>query len=477
MQQSFPSVNQSNQAAYRLLKGLSDSAAIEAASNLRSLHVEQNQIHIYRGQFLAPEPCTINVQWSLSSQGGKALVESHRMKLRAYLIRHFDLKRWSTKYEECLDYLLANLLSAARTNTQLLYSRNNTGNPHHILMRVIAYLETEQLVVNVIGKANEFQANCSWLIPTNTLTVQLDAAKAYVKLSKNSSLIIMRCEDGRDANFDQIDNTAAQTARRLGRRVQNYNDLWLRHSITYLDKPLVPFCRRIFNRSLKLGGRFYGSSVQTMPKVERQRILIDGEATVEPDFKSLHYCLLYAWESIELNPLLDDPYRINGFSRDTVKLASLVLMNSEDIKSFKACITRSGNPVVKAAMAQYRADYEAFLRQRCEGLPAREPRKPIFAKGYITGIPDGTKGDELYESITRRHAAIEKYFGTKDIGLRLQYHDSRIMSEVLRRLVKAGIPVVPIHDSLRCRVSDREAVVELMKSGYKSITGFTPAIE
>jgi hypothetical protein len=51
---------------------------------------------------------------------------------------------------------------------------------------------------------------------------------------------------------------------------------------------------RVFNRSdFDLGGRFYGSYWQNIPKAERKLITLGGKETVEHDYAALHIRLLY----------------------------------------------------------------------------------------------------------------------------------------------------------------------------------------
>jgi len=59
--------------------------------------------------------------------------------------------------------------------------------------------------------------------------------------------------------------------------------------------------------------------------------------------------------------------------------------------------------------------------------------------------------------------------GTEKIGVRLQNIDSQIMAKTIAQLTALDIPV---HDSLRCKVSDCEVVTQAMKQAYKSVMGF-----
>lgn len=439
--------------------------------------VSDNRVSITGGVLHAREPQTINFQWSLTKMSlpGTEFVDYHYKRF----FSHAGFLRDSKKRYTLIDAILANLLGIS-LGGQLLYSRRHgDGNlDWRNTIKFVDYLESEGLIINVLGKNNEFQRNSSWMIPTEKLRVQFEEAKMRVALKKDSSLVELRDKDKNAKSLCRVGARKKLKLKVISNTVQDYNMLWLKHEATVGSKPVVPFCKRIFNESdgLDLGGRWYGA-YQNMPKDLRSKILIDGQSTVEPDFKAIHYCLLYSKVGIQLDPSKDDPYAIDGFDRKTIKIASLVLLNSDDLSRFKANITKSGNPEKKKKYFDYKNQYERFLIARSEGFNWDEPKKHKSLKGFIEGMPDHIEGSELLDAIMLKHSKIAHFFGTPNIGLRLQNVDSEIMARAIKELTALDIPALPIHDSLRCRVSDVDLTVDAMRRAYRAITGFDCVID
>ena len=451
--------------------GYSQSVLINDMGEVKSytrLDITINRIVIDKGTFLAKNPNSINRDWNIGGLTGNELLDRHVQPFFEFI----SAKRIDKSKVQMLDCVLANLLSAYNTSSQLLYSRDNSSGGVRAMKQIVSYLETSEMIVNVIGKANEYQGNSSWMIPTDKLKNEFELSRVKVALNKDASMVIVRDKDGNEKQLSRIKTRQPLKLKQASNPAQDYNRVWLEHDVTLGGRYLVPFCRRIFNESLDYGGRFYGASHLTLPKAQREQLLIDGEVTVEPDFKAMHFTLLYAQVGIELNPVIDDPYLIDGFDRQTAKLASLVLLNSEDIGRFKANITKSGNPKNKGVMEAYKADMELFIKRSSQGLPTEQPRKPAIAKGFIWGMPDDIKGGDLLDSICKRHEPIAHLFGAEKIGVSLQNVDSNIMAKTIQQLTALDIPTLPVHDSLRCRESDCDTVINAMKLAYKAVTGF-----
>jgi hypothetical protein len=442
-----------------------------------SVNIINNRVKIDRGTLLAKRPNKLNQDWRTNNSTGNEFLDCHIDKLNEFTGR----SRRSKKVSELLDCILANLLNANSTSSQLLYSRNTKDYESRTIKEIADYLESQKLIVNVIGRANEYQGNSSYMIPTSKLTLEMKAARMRVMLRKDAPMIEVRGKKangikGNNLSIERIKKRCKSEYDRCFSSVKAYNELWLSHEATLGDKYLIPFCTRIFNQSLELGGRFYQASHLILPKAHRHSILIDGCATTEPDFKSQHYCLLYAMKGIELDPIKNDPYIINGYLRLTAKLASLSLLNSENIAGFKANVTKSGNPMNKMVMAQYKENYELWIKRTSQGLEFEQPIKPKIAKGFIDGMPDHIQGEQLYKSITERHSLIADLFGHDDIGGKLQKLDSSIMARALNELAKKGISGLPVHDSIRCKVEDEQVVIKEMKAAYFAEIGLNCVI-
>lgn len=87
---------------------------------------------------------------------------------------------------------------------------------------------------------------------------------------------------------------------------------------------------RRFSESYERGGRLYDGYWQNMPKAIRQRLLLDGEATVELDFSRIHPTIIFADKGQTLDI---DPYDVPGFPNmeEAGKETFNQLLNSSDL--------------------------------------------------------------------------------------------------------------------------------------------------
>ncbi len=190
-----------------------------------------------------------------------------------------------------------------------------------------------------------------------------------------------------------------------------------------LDAALV----RIFNKEMSRGGRFYacGRSWQNIPSLERQFVTINGEATTELDFATLHAAMLYS--EVGATPP-DDSYVIEPWPRDLVKRSFLTLINA---KTFQAAL---------GAIANSR-EMLAFMGHDMRGRLAS-------AKNLISDI----KG---------RHQPVSEFFH-KDAGARLMRKDSDLAAAILKKLLAKGVVGLPVHDSFLVPASKSTQLEEVM---------------
>ena len=184
---------------------------------------------------------------------------------------------------------------------------------------------------------------------------------------------------------------------------------------------------RIFSRgSLDLGGRFY-SSIQNLKSEARKYIRLNGEPTVEVDFSSIHPTMIY-----DLTPIatLDgDAYTINGWNRDTVKVACNIMLN------------RDG------------------------GASRSSAAKTISEEVEISRA----EAKQLEQDILIKHQTINRYFNS-DSGLELQKIDSDVMFRILKHFVNTlKRPIIPIHDSAVVSVRDVESLRLAMEAAYAAV--------
>lgn len=198
---------------------------------------------------------------------------------------------------------------------------------------------------------------------------------------------------------------------------------------------------RVFNNdSFEEGGRFYGAYHIGLGKTIRPHIRLNGQPTVELDYKALHIRMLYHIENIDY---VDDPYNAlceYDDERNIYKKLLLISINAE-----------TENSLVKAFRDEAWED----------GLKCKITNKAILSN---------------LNKFKEHHHKIAGYLGT-GIGLTLQNKDSQIAEAVLIRLTHNDIPCLPIHDSFIVPAQYEGLLCQAMFEEYEKVMGFMPLIE
>lgn len=243
-----------------------------------------------------------------------------------------------------------------------------------------------------------------------------------LRLRKPGELIILRDEDRR-----LIDYPETRETRRQRRNVEAMNEAI---DGAGLDDAIRAPLARVFNQSLGRGGRFYamGASWQNMKAEARKAITIDGEPAVELDFKTLHPAVLYAEAGA---PLPADCYALDGWPRDKVKKALLVLINARS------------EPAARKWLA-------------CNVMDDPGSQDALRA------------ADGLIQALKRRHAPIASAFHS-DAGARLMAIDAGISEAVMLDMLAQGVVVLPVHDSFLVPASKRDRLeAAMLEAAHKA---------
>lgn len=188
---------------------------------------------------------------------------------------------------------------------------------------------------------------------------------------------------------------------------------------------------RVFNRpDWTEGGRFYGGWWQQVPRGSRKHITINGKATCEQDFSSLHLRLLYAKVG-EPAPNIDDPYSLpyGVEHREAVKKAFNVIVN-------------------------------------CSGKP-RQDSVPEFSSLQLRKT-----WRQFLSGIVKLHQPISSYFYSGE-GTRLQRVDADIAERVMLKLVASGYPCLPLHDSFITFATLDDELGQIMETAAAEVAGVT----
>lgn len=192
--------------------------------------------------------------------------------------------------------------------------------------------------------------------------------------------------------------------------------------------------QRIFgDTKFKTHGRFYRGWWQEIPREYRKFITIDGEPTVELDYKALNPSLIYHKMGLELE---GDPYHLNEYPnipRTNVKEAMLSLISAKGDQK-------------------------------------------LTALGVIDDLYDLTPA-AFEKAIREQHRAIEAWFRAGRWA-ELMRIDSEIADIVISMMLQQhDVLALPIHDSFVVPESDEDRLKEIMLSVYAAKMGSEIVIE
>lgn len=164
------------------------------------------------------------------------------------------------------------------------------------------------------------------------------------------------------------------------------------------------------------GGRVY-TRFQNMPRAKRMELMIDGQPTVELDYKANHLSMLLAMQG---KASTGDPYMViaddSGCNRDQVKqFITAGLGSDSETKAFNA-------------LKQYKFNRPLFNR---------------IKESCLHCFP----GDYLF----------------KGIGTALQSVEGQIALDIMYQGSRVGIPVLPVHDSFITTSDHEHWLLEQMK--------------
>ena len=174
---------------------------------------------------------------------------------------------------------------------------------------------------------------------------------------------------------------------------------------------------RIFSRGrTDKGGRLFGWW-QQLPKARRAECRINGEFIVEPDFSALHPTLLYAMRGERLR---HDPYETGLYPRQHGKLALNIALNARTLHEAAASLVHN----------------------------------PTWGQGL-----DYTWS--VLKAVQKRNKEIARDIGA-DRGIDCMRIDSAMAIDVMAACEKAGVSVLPVHDSFMAPASQRSRVEAFM---------------
>ena len=204
--------------------------------------------------------------------------------------------------------------------------------------------------------------------------------------------------------------------------------------------------RRSLYRQFKdedgVAGRLYGHCVQTLPSAIRPFLQINGNPSIEADYRAMQLVLLYAEAGITLPE--GDPYLI----RDP-RLPRLYGEVEEDQalgrSLMKAVLTMSVGNTNRQETVAALSGYLNAETSLSPGLAG--PLYDIFWSAHQPVCPHGNWAEPAWKT--------------------LQYVDSMIALRVLHILYDQGVYAIPIHDSFIVQSQHRDKLVVTMKQAWQ----------
>ena len=83
---------------------------------------------------------------------------------------------------------------------------------------------------------------------------------------------------------------------------------------------------------------------------------------------------------------------------------------------------------------------------------------------------------KMMDDFKARHAPIQEFLFS-GAGIDLQNADSRIMEQIMMLLHKAGIPALPIHDSVIVQEEHSARLQKIMVRVYEEAMGYAPVLK
>jgi len=373
-----------------------------------------------------------------------------------------DCRQGISKYKECVKSVIANLNVAESRKHYIRYSNKAIHYSQmrkekkadwytaRILTYVIDCFEKAGFIEIIAGYCNSFTGvtKSPMFRPLDTfkelvgvLEYELKPLRDYVRLKNSDGLIV-----------DFTECKESKKAYRIARKWFNLlneqpitNDDIIPEDVQYLFKgnTLIPTEPKIiYSDNFKKEGRFYSTVCNLPNKNERkvrESLKINGNKTIELDFKSMHPNILLHMEGKQSSSTV---YTIPDNHKDLVKIIVLTAINCKDI-----------NVLCKAVRKKVSDDGMRFDYKLTDDVIL-----------------------DLFEKWCKEYPMLVEYMN-KNMGLKLMFIDGQICLDVLDYFNKKNILCLSIHDSFRIEEKYMKELEEVMKRVYRKHTGCYPIIE
>jgi len=192
------------------------------------------------------------------------------------------------------------------------------------------------------------------------------------------------------------------------------------------------------------GGRLYSigpDSYQALKEADRLAMTLNGEAVVEIDIRSSYLTILHGISGIPID-LSTDPYGVPGVPRKVVKGWLVATLGAE-------------KPLRRWPSSQITAYREKTGRDLGRDHPI----------------------SKVGSAMLQRFPALQMV-GKPGLGWAdLMFRESEVIIQTMLALVAAGVPSLPVHDSIIVPASACTLASDLLTASFEGMTGLKPGIE
>ena len=257
----------------------------------------------------------------------------------------------------------------------------------------------------------------------------------------------------RDESKKVIEKALGREEKKLLKILDSYNFSSRKFIITVGENYFDIQLRKVFNNSSwKQGGRSYvtGEGSTIMKRSFRKDIRINGNPTVEIDFKSLHPSMIAEFQGYKL-PDGFDPYgiRMDGYDskilRSIAKIAFMCIFNSRNLNQATAAVSQ---------------ELRDLTDDDGESLPAQWKEQGL--------VPKVIQVKEILQELAMHNIYAQDWVFSGR-GIFLQNTDSKIMDLVIQQFLDVDEFMIPVHDSVVVEERLKDFTIDAMQVAYKQV--------
>ena len=399
-----------------------------------------------------------------------------------YLSKFNEVKLTSnklTKIRQAVDCLFYNIQYSLKGDTIIVTrDRNDFSRPliyngrtinrkvsYEYTMSLFSWLHSKGYAINEIGLVDNWTMKGGEWTP---LTIKqsklilskqlLDDVNVVLKDKKNVPPVenVIRI---RDENKNYVTKRLGEYQQHLCKLLKEYNHLSKSFILESCGKEFDIQVAKVYNQSsFQKGGRTYviGGGSEVLESEIRSSLTVDGEKTVECDYKSLHARLVATIVGTHI-PLDHDPYQLtlDGYDKQVLrKICKLLVL----------CMFNAGSKQSAISAVNKEINETSYVDENGNDIPIRE-------YWFKEGLAPKYLELKYIADLLLDHNPYMKGHAFTGCGMDLQNLDSRMMDIVVDYFTNNGEFCLPVHDSIVVRESLKDQAIDVMYEAYLQVMG------